>query len=130
MSCWTQVIAGLWIGDDHRPFRDEFDYVLTVADHPPATDRGLRHRWLPLTGDPHHLLDDATAWIAPRWQANRSLLIQSEGYQWAELTAAVILMHLGASPDEAAQSLRNVRADALTERYFLDLLRAREVSHD
>jgi hypothetical protein len=132
MNPWNKAAAGLWFGETLRPFRAEFDAVLTFSPDPPPTDEGLRHRWMPLPDDDdeiHTVIDEAIAWLQARWQADRSVLVQSPACDFAELVVASLFVHLGATADEAALSLQEARPLALAKQRYLDLLRDREVRH-
>lgn len=126
-----EVIPNLYIGELGRPFAGEYDGVLTLSARPPKSDDGVRHTWVELRHEGADWNGSATLayhcaeWVCQYWLENRKVLIQSPGYAWAELVAAVTLIHLGASVDEAIVSLRRARPASLADPDFLALLRAR-----
>lgn len=125
-----EVMTNLYIGELGRPYHEEYDRVLTLSPRPPKSNDHLRHMWIEL----HHesadwygsnsLINLCAEWVSAYWREDRKVLIQSAGYAWAELVAAVTLIHLGASIDEAIVSLRRARPRALADPSFLTLLRS------
>lgn len=125
MIPWFRVAPNLSLGDSTRPFREEFDYVLTISGTPPRSDDGLRHRHMSVPdGDQetNDLLTAASSWVGRRWQGDKSVLVQSPGFLWAELVLAAFFIDLGASADEAIVSLRRARPQALSEQSFRNQL--------
>lgn len=126
----VEVVPNLWIGDLGRPYRGEYDVVLTISLRKPKTDDHLRHRWVELWQEgadwpkAEHLAGVCATWVKAHWLEGRDVLVQSAGYAWAEAVAATVLIHLGASPDEAVLTLRRARPESLREPSFLALLRA------
>lgn len=125
-----EVVTNLYIGELGRPYHGEYDAVLTISPRPPKSDDRLRHQWVELRWESAdwngadrlaHLCSD---WIAASWHEDRTVLVQSPGYAWAELVAAITLVHLGATADEALMTLRRARPEALADPSFLALLRA------
>ncbi len=130
MSPWLRVAAGLWVGSEGRPYRGEFDYVLTITNGAHPSDDGLRHKTLPAPESgpaAQDMLDHAVMWLKPRWQEDKKVLVTSPGWYWADAVIVALFVHLGATADEALTSLRLARPEAIPGQLLLDLLRAREV---
>lgn len=130
MTAPIEVITNLYIGELGRPFAGEYDAVLTLSPRPPKSDDRVRHTWIELRHEgvdwygSNGVANACATWVTEYWLENRTVLIQSPGYAWAELVAAATLVHLGAGIDEAIVSLRRARPQALADSNFLALLRA------
>ncbi len=130
MTPWIWISTGLWIGAPVRPFRGEFDHVLSLTPGATPSDDGVRLRSLapPQTEDQiPGFLDQSTSWLLTRWTAGSKVLIQAQPLAWAELVVAALFVQIGADVDEAISSLRRANPDALTDRRHVEALRAREV---
>lgn len=125
-----EVVTNLYIGELGRPYRGEYDAVLTISSRPPKSDDRLRHQWAELRWEgadwngAERFAQVCSDWVKAYWLEDRKVLVQSPGYAWGEVVAALTLVHLGATPDEALSSLRRARPQALADPSFLALLRA------
>ncbi len=132
MTSRTSVLPQLWVSDIDRPFREEFDFVVTISPTATPTDDGLRHRRYDVPTSPAEakvLIDLVVDALHPRWFAGYRLLIQSPGGHLADIIAGAFAIHLGATLDEAILLLRQTRPEALSDPQHSTLLRIWRDAH-
>lgn len=126
---WRHIVAGMHVGDMAvRPLTGEFGAVLTVAAEPGKVDEDIKHRHIPLSyiHMDDALLDEAVSWAFSQQQADRKLLIRSEGgKQRPCLIAALVCVRMGASQSEALYCVRRSGTEALTDFRYVELFKAK-----
>jgi hypothetical protein len=131
---WRHIVAGMHVGDMNiRPLTGEFGAVLTVAAEPGKVDEDIKHRHIPLSyiNMDDDLLEEAVDWAFAQQQADRKLLIRSEGgKQRPSLIAALVCLRMGAKGNEALYCVRRGHPEALTDFRYVELFKAKASDAD
>jgi hypothetical protein len=97
---FTHIVAGMHIGRmTPEPKDGEMHAVLTVGQHPGTVEEGVKHKHIWLPYGPHidkDDLEDATDYVLAHVNADRKVLIRSEGgRQRPGLVASYAILLLG-----------------------------------
>lgn len=126
-SPFRHCSAGLYIGPMRpEPKTGEFASVLTLAAEPGTVDDAIRHRHLPLSYQvmDRVQLEQAINWTLAQFEADRTILIRSEGgKQRPALVAAATFLRLGATYFEALQCITTATPGALTDFRYRNILK-------
>jgi hypothetical protein len=122
---YPHVVAGVHIGRMALSLPRVFSSVLTVAEQPGTVPDGVAHRHLHLSHYDIDLkdLDEAAGWVLGQLDAQRPVLIRSEGgKQRPALVAGFVILYLGGYYTDAMYCLRKADPGALTDFRYLHLL--------
>jgi hypothetical protein len=125
---FRHCVAGMHIGGmTTLPHLGEFDAVLSVGADEGIVENGVRHKHLHLHYGPDiasAVLDEAAAWVGVQVSLDRKVLVRSEGgRQRPGLVVAAVVLHMGGFYNDAINSVRRARLDALTDFRYLAILK-------
>lgn len=122
----SPVGPGRWIAGAHDPLPPGVRVVVTLDDTaPPVTDAEVTEVRSPFPDSRWHPVDTAavTTAVAATRTGGAVLVRCRHGINRSALVLALTLVAEGASPDQAITTLRTARPGALTNPYFVELVR-------
>lgn len=129
---FPHAVAGMHLGRmTPMPLVGEFDAVLSVGADEGLVENGLRHKHLHLPYGPEidvPRLNQAVAWVLAQVNADRRVLIRSEGgRQRPALVVAMVVVHLGGHVHDGIDAVVHADIGALSDFRYLRVLRAEAV---
>jgi len=115
-SPWTQVVPNLSFGtDSHSPHG--FDAVVSLGERGAKIPDGVRH--MVATGLSLDSLYSVAEWAFRKWRDGQNVLIRcGNGKDRSGLLATMVLVKMGARPDEAIKLVRCSRPGAASDTFM------------